>query len=195
MALDHLLEALDREARATAERLRAEARTEAERITALATTLADHQRDAEVERITRARRAQAEVAVAAARHETRRQVLEARARLLARIELAVRTACPPALVGASYRASLPARLAEALGAFAPGVPVSVRCAAALADPLLEAWPPPWKGEVRPDESVGSGFVLSDLDGRLEVEDTLEGRLDARRVDLEREALRRLGLES
>lgn len=194
MALDQLLGALEREAQLTVERLGAEARTEAERITALAEVMAGHQRAAEVERLTRDRRERGEAEVATARREARREALLARARLLQRVEEAVRRACPGALAAEPYRASLGGRLEAALAAFRPGAPVSARCASTIATPLLAVWPAARQGEVQADDGVGSGFILADPEGRLEVEETLEARLEARRPELMREALRLLEVE-
>ncbi|HVX89620.1 MAG TPA: hypothetical protein VG940_11865 [Gemmatimonadales bacterium] len=194
MALDQLLAALEREAQLTVERLRAEARAEAERIATVSGAVVEHQRAAEVDRLTRSRRERGEAEVAAARREARREALVARARLLERVEQAIRQACPAALGAEPYRASLGVRLDAALAAFTPGMPVSARCASTIATPLLAAWPATRPGDVQADDGVGSGFVLADPEGRLEVEDTLEARLESRRSDLMREALRLLEVE-
>lgn len=195
MALDHLLEALSREAGATAERLRAEARTEAARIAALSDALAGRQVQQEVDRAVRDRRERVEIAVAAARHAARKDVLDARARLLGRVDRAVRAACPAALADPRIQATLSAHLAPALAYFPDEASVSARCAPTLSGPLRAAWPASRTGKVRPDQGIGSGFRLTGGDGRIEVEVTLEGRLEAQRAELEREALRRLEVEA
>ena len=194
MALDHLLDALTREAQATAERLRADARAEAATLTALSVEVAGRQRQAEIDHVVRRRRDEVERAVALARHGARDEVLRARERLLQRVERALRAACPAALASPRYRAELPRRVEGALACFPEGELVSARCAAALVEPILAAWPSGWKVEARADETLGSGFVLSSADGSIDIEDTLEARCDALRPDLERRALHLLGVE-
>lgn len=194
MALDHLLAALAHEAEATAERLRTEARAEAEKITALSTAVTDHRRQAEVDQVIRTRRDAVERQVAEARRAGREEALLARERLLARVGVAVRAAFPGVLATPRYRAALAQRLAGALACLEPGAPVSVRCAAALADPILAGWPSNPRVEVRADETLGSGYVLDSADGAIEIEDTLEARFAAQRRDLERRALQLLGVE-
>lgn len=191
MALDQLLGALDREARLTADRLRAEATAEAARIATVRGAMIEHQRAAEVARLTRDRRDRSEALVAAVRRDARREALVARSRLLERVDLALADAFPAALASAAYRETLGARLEDALTAFADGTPVSARCTAELAALLLAAWPGTRRGEVRADGAIGNGFVLADGECRLEVEETLEARLDAHRGTLHREALRLL----
>lgn len=194
MALDQLLDALTREAAATIERLRTDARTEADRITALSVEVSGRRRQAEVDQVVRRRRAEVETAVSAARHRARDAVLRARERLLRRVDDAVRAAFPAALAAPRYRETLPRRVEAALGCFGGTEVVAARCPAALAEPLLAAWPPDRRGEVRADESLGSGFVVTSGDGAVEVEDTLEARLEARRDEIHRLALHRLGVE-
>ena len=194
MALDHLLDALTREAEATAERLRADARAEAATLTALSVEVTGRRRQSEVDQVVRRRREEVERAVALARHAARDQVLRARERLLQRVERAIRAACPGALASPRYRADLPRRLEGALACVPAGEPVSARCAAALVEPILAAWPTGRKGEVRADETLGSGFVLTTDDGAIDIEDTLEARFEALRPELERRALHLLGVE-
>ena len=194
MALDHLLEALAREAEVTAERLRADARAEAATLTALSVEVAGRRRQAEVDQVVRRRRDEVERAVALARHHARDEVLRARDRLLQRVERAVRAACPAALASPRYRAELPRRVEGALACFPAGEVVSARCAAALVEPVSAAWPSGRRAEVRADETLGSGFVLSSADGTIDIEDTLEARFEAHRPELERRALHLLGVE-
>ena len=194
MALDHLLEALTREAEATAERLRADARAEAATLTALSVEVAGRRRQAEVDQVVRRRRDEVERAVALARHGARDEVLRARDRLLRRVERAVRAAFPAALASPQYRAGLPRRMEGALACFPEGEVVAARCAAALVEPVSAAWPGGRRAEVRADETLGSGFVLSSADGTIDIEDTLEARFEALRPELERRALHLLGVE-
>lgn len=194
MALDHLLDALTREAEVTAERLRVDARREAATLDALSVEVTGRRRQSEVEQVVRRRRDEVEHAVALARHEARDEVLRARARLLARVERALRAACPAALGSPRYRADLSRRVEGALACFPAGEVVSARAATALVEPILATWPAGRKVEVRADEGLGSGFVFTSADGTIDIEDTLEARFEALRPELERRALHLLGVE-
>lgn len=193
MALDQLLEALAREAAATAERLRAEARTAAAAIETQAGAEADRACRVEVEKVSRARRVELEQEIAAARHAARERTLQARARLLDRVEDATRAAFPGALAGPDYLAALPLSLRSALFALPEQDEIRAACTPRLVPLVTESWPGPALAEVSGDAGTGHGFRLTDRTGGVEVEDTLEGRLAARRGVLHREALRRLGM--
>jgi vacuolar-type H+-ATPase subunit E/Vma4 len=195
MALDHLLDALAHEAQATADLVRNAARAEADRITTLSVETAERRRQAEVDQVVRARRDQAEETATAARRAARDDVLRARARLLSRVGSAVRAAFPATLTGPRYREALPGRIEGALACFDPEASVSARSAAALTDPIQAAWPRERKVAVRADETLGSGYVLTNADGSIEIEDTLEACFEAHRPELERQALELLGIET
>ena len=193
MALDQLLAALEREARAAADQALDDARQEAARI------------EAETERDIAARRAAAAGAVlaeqraalerdlAGAGRKTRRDVLVARERLLTRLYAAVRAELPAAAASPAYRASLPARIVAARGCLDPDEPVVLECpgdVAALLGPLVA---PDRTVSLRTVEGHGIGFRFATADGAVEVVDSLESRLESSRRQLARSALGRLGL--
>jgi vacuolar-type H+-ATPase subunit E/Vma4 len=195
MGLEHLLEALERDANAQIEQLLAQARAEAEGLTtAMAAALAQRQ-GAAADARKRTRLIEVEQAVTRARRAARRSVLEARERLLERVFAAARGELPAAAAGAGYRAGLPAALAGALAAVG-GAEAVIRCPEALARDL-ERLRPPATPPVRVvvDPAAGSGFRVTSTDGAVEVDDTLESRLDRLRPELARRVLAQLGLES
>jgi vacuolar-type H+-ATPase subunit E/Vma4 len=192
--LDQLLAALERAAQEQAERVVADARTEAERISANAEQETARRRDTAVGSRERELRAALEQALSKSRRAARREVLEARDRLLARVFAAAREALPAAIETPAYRAALPQRVAAALSCLDPGEQVVLRCTSSLAETLATEFSGKPGISVREDVEVGSGFRLGTVDGSVEVDDTLETRLAARRAALAREALRRLGVE-
>lgn len=193
MGLEHLLEALERDADAQVEQTLAQARAEADRITTESSAaLARRRGDATCARDS-ARRVEVEHAVTLARREARRSILEARERLLERVFAAARAALPAAAAGPAYRATLPAALSGALSALGNDQAV-IRCPEALAREIERARP---RGAasvpVRVDPASGSGFRVVSADAAIEVDDTLESRLDRLRPMLARRVLAQLEL--
>jgi vacuolar-type H+-ATPase subunit E/Vma4 len=195
MGLEHLLDALERDANAQIDQLLAQARAEADGVTAAATTALAQRRGAAADARERTRLLEVEQAVTRARRSARRSVLEARERLLERVFTAARSALPAAAASAGYRAGLPAALAGALAALGD-VEAVIRCPESLARDL-ERLRPPATPPVRVvvDPAAGSGLRVASGDGAVEVDDTLETRLDRLRPDLARQVLAQLGLES
>lgn len=190
MALTHLLDALERDARTEIDRLGATARAEADGIRAESATRLGERRRLALEELDRQHRYELEQALTAARRAGRRAVLEARQRLLQRVFDAVHGLLPGALGLDSYRRSLPAVLRGALAALGEG-PVVIRCTPALR-PLLEALERPAGTSVVSDDTVGSGFRVQATDGSVDVVDTLEERLERRRTELTRRLFEQLG---
>lgn len=176
MPLEHLLDALERDAAAQAAALAAEAKATAARITAESDARATRRReDALIAR--RAELAGAmELALADTRRTARRTELDARTRLLDTVFEAARGLLAAAVGDAAYRTALPAQLAAALRA-AGDDPAVVTCAKALVPHLRASLPPGSRAEVRVDARVGSGFRVTAADGAMEVDGTLEGRLE------------------
>ncbi len=195
MPLDHLLAALERDATAQAERLVAEARATADRLTSAAVEAIECRRGETLGAHEREQRAVVQAALSAARRGARGDVLEARERLLDRVFAAARTALPQALAHPAYRAALPERLAAALACVEEGGEAAVRVPAALAADVRTAVSGNGLMTVRVDHAAGSGFRLATADGTLEVDDTLETRLDTQRPRLARDVLRQLEVES
>jgi V/A-type H+-transporting ATPase subunit E len=192
MGLEHLLEALERDANAQIEQLLAQARAEADRLTAAATETRERRCRAADEVRERSRLQEVERAVTLARRVARRSVLEARERLLDRVFTAARTELPAAAAGPAYRAALPAALAGALAAVG-NEPAVIHCPKMLVRDL-ERLRPADRSSIEVDAAVGSGFRLATVDGAVEVDDTLEARLDRLRPMLARRVLARLELE-
>lgn len=194
MGLEHLLEALERDADAQAEQILAQARAEADRITTESTAALERRRCEAIAASESARHRDVEHAVALARREARRSILEARERLLERVFAAARAGLPGAVAGPAYRASLPAALRGALGALG-GDRAVIRCPATLAAELERARPPgAGTVPVQVDQVAGNGFRVVSDDGAVEVDDTLESRLDRLRSVLARRVLAQLELE-
>ena len=191
MALADLLAALEREAAATAERVIADARAEAARLAAGSSAALDQRRASEVSRVMAVRRAAAEAEVAHARVEGRRLALTARDRLLGRVDRRMREAFPGAVKRPDHLATLGARLAAGFACFDREAAVVGRCPATLVEAVRSAAPGDRPFTVEADPSVGNGFRLVTADGVVEAEDTLEGRYEARRGRLAREALHEL----
>jgi vacuolar-type H+-ATPase subunit E/Vma4 len=195
MPLDHLLAALERDATAQAERLVAEARVTADRLTSAAAEAIERRRGETLGAYEREQRAVVQAALSTARRAARRDVLEARERLLDRVFATARAALPQALAHQAYRAALPERLAAALACVEEAGEAALRVPAALAADVRTAVSGNGRVTVRVDHAAGSGFRLATADGSLEVDDTLETRLDAQRPRLARDVLRQLEVES
>jgi vacuolar-type H+-ATPase subunit E/Vma4 len=195
MGLEHLLEALERDADAQVEQTLARARAEADRLTTESAALLEQRCRAAAAARASARVQDVEHAVTLARREARRSILEARERLLERVFAAARAELPAAAAGPAYRASLPAALSGALAAVGSDQAV-IRCPATLAPDLERARPRGSKAvQVEVDPASGSGFRVVSADGAVEVDDTLESRLDRLRLVLARRVLAQLALES
>jgi vacuolar-type H+-ATPase subunit E/Vma4 len=193
MGLTHLLDALERDARAEIDRLGAAARAEADGITAESATRLGERRRRALEEFDRQHRYELEQALTAARREKRRAVLESRQRLLQRVFDAVHGLLPGALDLDAYRKSLPAVLGGALAALGEG-PVVIRCTPAIR-PLLETLERPAGTSVVSDDTVGNGFLVQATDGSVDVVDTLEERLERRRTELTRRLFEQLGVDA
>lgn len=191
MGLDHLLEALERDANAQIDQTLAGARAEADRLTAVATEAVELRRREATSRGKRDRQQEVDHAVTLARRDARRSILEARARLLERVFAAARAELPAAAAGPAYRAALPSALAGALAAVG-GEQAVIRCPEALARDLERLRPSASKSvQVAVDPASGSGFRVVSADGAIEVDDTLESRLDRLRLVLARRVLGQL----
>lgn len=191
MALDQLLAALEREAQRTAEHLLAAARAEADQLAASTEREISRRRDMAANLAGSEQRAVLEQAVSAAARAARRDTLIARERLLARVFDALRAALPAAIAQASYRATLPARVATAFACFDDGEPTVFHCPASLVAPMQSIVAGRTDTSIQPSPDDGSGFRLATADGTIEVDDTLESRLDTVRAPLARKALQQL----
>ena len=176
MALEHLVTTLRREAEAERDAILAAARAEAEAIRARSVAELADRRGAVLAARESDRRAAIEFALMAARRDARREVLEARRRLLERVFAATRARFPKALASAEYRAVLPALVNEALRClgdregtlrFHPAIRETLEAATAKRAGL----------RLLAEPGIGSGFKLLSSDGAVEIDGTLEDRLN------------------
>jgi len=179
MALEELLQVLRRETEAEAAAILADARAEAEAIRArceadLASRSLRFQREQET-----VRQSAVELAVTQARRESRRDMLEARERMLARVFARAQERFPEALLTGEYQAALSAQVDEALDCLAAR-PGTVRCHPKIEPSLAPLLGTRGNVTVTVDESVGSGFKVASNDGSVEIDGTLEGHLERTR---------------
>ena len=189
MPLEHLLSALEREAGEQVHAILAAARAAAAAIAREAEERLGHQRSDVLGAREAELRGAAEAALDEARRAARAGVLEARARLLDRVFAAAREQLPAALASEAYRAALPGHVAEALRAMGDE-PTVIRCPAALV-PAVRAAVQRKETAVRSDPAAGSGVTAVATDGTIEVDNTLEGRLERLKPRLALEVLARL----
>jgi vacuolar-type H+-ATPase subunit E/Vma4 len=191
MPLDQLLAALEREAGRTAEHLLDAARAEADQLAGSTERAIAGRRDTAAGVTMSQQRAVLERAVSDAARAARRDTLIARERLLARVFDAVRAALPDAIAKPSYHASLPTRVAAALACFDEREAAVLHCPASLVAVLQSIVAGRATVTVQEGLAGGSGFRLATTDGTIEVDDTLESRLETTRPSLARKALRQL----
>lgn len=176
MPLGDLLSALTREVERDVARLRADAE-------ARAAAIADAGR-ARVDRVRAERlgerevkwRADAERALALARHGARARVLAARGWLLERVLAAVRARLPALVDDPAYRAVL-ARDVQAALAYVSDEAVVLRCTPALVHAVRVIVADRAGVRVEADAAVGTGIRAVSADGVIEVDNTLGGRLN------------------
>lgn len=192
MGLEHLLEALERDAGTQVEQLLAQARAEAERLTVTAAEDRERRRSNALGEHERLQREAVARALTTVRRTARRAELEARHRLLERVFVAMHALLPEAAGGPAFRTTLPHALAAALAGVGDE-PAIIRCPKPLAEELRRL-APPGRASVVVDDAVGSGFRITTEDGVIEVDETLEARFERQRPALARLALQHLGLE-
>jgi vacuolar-type H+-ATPase subunit E/Vma4 len=192
MPLDHLLGALERDGSAQAEDLLVQARATVAAIAREADELVARRRaDVLGGRETELRGA-AQAALGETRRTGRRAVLTARQRLLERVFGAARGLFFEALASEAYRArALPEHLAEALGAVGDE-PAVIRCPETLVPAVRAAVARKKHLTVQGDPAAPPGIRVVTTDGAIEVDNTLEGRLDRLRARLALEVLAKLG---
>jgi vacuolar-type H+-ATPase subunit E/Vma4 len=189
VSLEHLLQALERQAAETAGAELEAARTEASRIEREAEDGLARRMRTGLEEEEVALRAEAERAIAEARRSERRRVLEAREQLLERI-----FARAGEILAADQDGSRADLLAEevrrALG-YLGDVPAVVHCAAPMV-PRLRTLLTALDGlTVQPDPALRAGFRVRAADGSVRVDHTPERRLAALRPRLAIGLLRRV----
>jgi vacuolar-type H+-ATPase subunit E/Vma4 len=191
MPIDHLLAALERDGSAQAEALLTQARTAAAAIARESDELVARRRADALD----ARKAELSGAAQATLGETRRTsrgaVLAARQRLLERVFAAARDLFPEAMASDDYRTrALPRHLAEALSAVGDE-PAVIRCPEALVAAVRSAVTRKKHLTVEGDPAAPPGIRVVTTDGAIEVDNTLEGRLDRLRARLALDVLAQL----
>ena len=190
--IDALLATLEREAKTEISRVLDDARARAAEIVAAAQQRSTALREQTLEQRTATARAEHDRALATTRATARAQVLAARGALLDRLFDRLRAELPAVARSAVYRAGL-ARELERLKAFAGDRSVTVRCNPALVATLRNVVKRNGRLPIRPDVHNTAGFRLSTADGTLEIDATLENRLERLRPQLALEALAALSI--
>lgn len=176
MALEQLLATLEREAEAKAAAALTAARAEATRIEGESAAGLEQRRASRLAARDAELRVESEREVAAARRETQKAVLAARQRFLDRVFAAARSAVRSAASDPVFLARLPGDLATARAYLRDG-PVTVRHRPELMEPLARLTAGDPSIRLVSDPEAGTGIQLEDADGSVEVDHTLEGRLD------------------
>ena len=185
--IDALLATLQREAETEISRVMDDARARAAEIIAAAEQRITLRREQTLEQRTATARTEHERALAGTRAAARAQVLAARAALLDRLFARLRAELPAVAGSAAYRAGLGRQL-EHVRSFAGERSITVHCNPALAATLRNVMRKNGRLPVRPDPHVAGGFRLTTADGMLEIDATLEDRLERLRPQLALEAL-------
>lgn len=175
MALEHLVEVLQHQAEAEAAAILEAARTEADDLRRRSEADLAARREALRLTLEADRRSAVEVALASARHSARREVLEARERLLERVFDAARAQFPEALNRPEYHAALPDQIAEAFECLGKREG-TLRCHPAIHQELERLIGARAGVRLVSDPVIGPGFKLHSQDGAVEVDGTLNDRL-------------------
>lgn len=179
MAITELLAALDAEADARAEQELAAARAEATRITDAAAVQLAAARAARVNDVESKVRRETEARLSAERRRARTEVLRERHAMVERVLAAAAACFPSAITGG--RVPLERHLTEAL-AYIEGAGARVRCRPELR-PQLEALAATHGLKLEEEPAAGWGVDAVDASGRIEVDNTLEARLERMRAVL------------
>jgi vacuolar-type H+-ATPase subunit E/Vma4 len=192
LAIDELITALGEDAEKQARAELDQAKADAARITSQTRDQIVRRRAEFLVRLEADLREENEIELVEARRRSRSIVLGARQRLLDRVFVAAEARLPHLLDEATYRTALPDEVQLAL-TYVGGEPAVIRCSSSLTDAirLLVADRP--GTTVKADPVVGSGFKVASADGYVEVDCTLEARLQRLRPQLSLEVLREGGM--
>jgi vacuolar-type H+-ATPase subunit E/Vma4 len=189
---DRLLQELEAQVAAEAAGLLTAAREEAARIRAEGAERVAAARAAALGDCEEATATGHATALAASRLEGRRLVLEAQHAAVERVLAEVpRQASDIARTSRVRDADLQARVAVVL-AYLGEEAAELRCAPVLYDRLVRALPDESKLRVCPDQKIAAGIRGHGIEGRIVVDDSLEGWLVTERQRLAIEILRSLG---
>ena len=190
MALEQLIATLEREARSEQEAMLAAARSGI----AASRAAANEQMEQRRTQATADRERRIEAALRAGLNEERRAsrglVLEARRRLVDRTFASARALLVPALETPEYRERLPGLVSQALE-FLGNNPATIRAHPSITARLGEVLKSRSNISIESDSDVGAGFKLMAEGNALEIDCTLEARLEAARPALTIEVVGKL----
>lgn len=204
MSLDRLLRVVREEAEERREEVLARAREEAEGIVAEARARAEERRARHRAQVEEDALARARVRIAVARREARERVLAARTEALEEIFRETADRFSDAVASDEYREALPGLLTAAL-ARVGGDELRIRCSPGLEEVVEVALAESAHGStdgkepaevdrvaaVEVDPSLSPGFRVTDSDGSLTVDGTLEAALRRLRPGLSVELVGRV----
>jgi len=185
--IDALLATLEHEAAAEVTRVMDEARTRAADLTRAAEQRMAERRAATLGKREAEARVEYERALSSARLTARTQVLQARAALLDRVFQELRAGLPELARSVEYRRSLGAQWRR-LHDFVGDRPATVRAMPALTATLRRLIHTNGRIRIQSDSHIAAGFCVTTADGVLEVDGTLESRLERQRPQLALAAL-------
>jgi vacuolar-type H+-ATPase subunit E/Vma4 len=191
MGVEALLAVLEQRAAEEAERRRAEAEAEADAIRREAEAEVERRRAGYRKQLEAAARARLAQELAAAWWEARRAVLEHRARLFDRVFAGARERLA-SLPLPEYADRLGALLAEALP-YLEGEAVVIECQPEAAPLVRRLLGDRTDLSVVADPAAAPGLMLRSADGRVEIDQTLPGRLERLRDELAVALSQRLGV--
>lgn len=174
MAIDHLIAALEARAREQVDEMLREARRGAAEIVTRGEADLAAKRDRELAARERTLREQAAMTISEERGGTMRRALEARLAMLERVFERSAALLPEQVGDPAYHQAVPVHMEEALRYVNPDR-ARVRCTPALQRSVSAAAQPAGV-EVIADGSIGTGVVVTEGDGGVTVENTLESRL-------------------
>jgi vacuolar-type H+-ATPase subunit E/Vma4 len=189
MALEALLAALEQEAGAKATSMLDAARADADRILAQAEADMARRRKDALQLAGSGARAAEQARLAELRRTVRAAVMRTRAAMLDRVFERARALFGAASCDPAFRAALPRHLEEALAYAGAADAVTLRCRPELAAALGALVADRPGVTVVEDDAVGWGIRLRDDASGLEVDNTLDARLDRARGALAIELLR------
>jgi vacuolar-type H+-ATPase subunit E/Vma4 len=190
VSLEHLLHAIERHAAETAKAELEAARTEAKRIETEAVETLARRMSSGLEEQEAVLRAGAERAIAEARRNERRQVLQAREQVLERIFARAAEIVATEPDGSAQADLLALELRQALG-YLGDVPAVVHCAPSVVARLRALLVEREGLTVQPDPAMRTGFRVRAADGSVLVDHTPERRLATLRPRLAIGLLRRI----
>lgn len=167
---------LRRAANETAESILDAARGDSERVASQSERAIEGRRRELMARKEAEYGADARRAIATARHAAMRAVLMARTKLVDRVLERARRLLPEAAVDERYLEALGAELAEAW-TFVEGDDAVVRCSPALEPAVRKALSDRPAVRVRPDQEIGTGFIVVGAGASVIVDGQLETRID------------------